>query len=75
VLTGSFLLRLLSFPKYDLIPKSILTGLESKAPAFYKWTNVVLKEKSVNHIYDEEVVAGGAKARFAKLVAEKSAAK
>jgi hypothetical protein len=35
----------------------------------------VVKEKSVNHIYDEEVVAGGTKARFAKLVAEKSAAK
>jgi hypothetical protein len=34
-----------------------------------------VKEKSVNHIYDEEVVAGGTKARFAKLVAENSAAK
>jgi len=70
VQTGSFLLRVLSFPKYDgLLPKSVLTTLESKAPAFWKWANAVIKEKSVTAVWDEKVVAERTQERFAKLAA------
>jgi glutathione S-transferase len=72
VQTGSFLLRVLSFPKYDgLLPKSVLTTLESKAPAFWKWANAVVQEKSVTYIWNEEAVATRNRDRFAKLAAAK----
>ena len=72
--TGSFLLRLLTFPNYGVLPKSVLTSLETEAPAFYKWANAVIKEKSVNHIYDEEGVAEKTKERMAKMAAAAAAA-
>jgi glutathione S-transferase len=59
----------LSFPKYDLLPKSILTTLEDKAPAFWKWANAVVQEKSVNYIWDEKAMAEKMKERMAKLAA------
>jgi len=43
--------------------------LESQAPAFYKWANAVVAEKSVNHIYDEQGVAEKTAARLAKAKA------
>ncbi|PVH75449.1 thioredoxin-like protein [Cadophora sp. DSE1049] len=75
VQTGSFLLRVLHLPKFEepnLLPKSLLTGLESKAPAFWKWANAVVAEKSVNYIFDVEAVAKGTAATIAK---RKAAAK
>jgi len=62
---GSFLLRLLSFPKYGLISPATLTRLEAETPHFYKWANAVVKEDHVNFIYDEPGVASKMKARFA----------
>lgn len=69
---GSFLIRLLSQakPKYaslNLIPTSLLKGLEAEAPNFWKWANAVIKEKSVNYIFDEEAVAKRTSERIAKL--------
>jgi len=70
VQTGSFILRVLSFPKYDgLFPKSLLTTLPEKAPAFWKWANAVVKEESVTYIWDEKSVATRTRDRFAKLAA------
>lgn len=69
VQTGSFVLRLLSFPKYDILPKSILTGFEEKCPNFLKWAKAVVAEDSVNFIWDEEQVASRTKARIAKMAA------
>jgi len=66
VQTGSFLLRLLSFPKYGLLSPEVLTKLESETPKFYAWANATVKEKSVNFIYDEKSVAEKTKARFGK---------
>jgi glutathione S-transferase len=60
----------LGFPKYGIIPQSILTNLEAKAPAFWKWANAVVKEESVTYIWDEKSVAERTKARIAKLNAE-----
>jgi len=70
VLTGSFLLRLLAFHKYDILPKSVPTSLEAKAPAFWKWANAVVKENSVTYIWDEKHVAERTKIRIAKLTAK-----
>ena len=70
VQTGSFLLRLLSFPKYEgPLPKSILKNLETKAPNFWKWANAVVKEESVTYIWDEKTVAERTAARIEKLKA------
>jgi len=66
VQTGSFLLRLLSFPKHGLLGADTLTKLESQAPKFYAWANATIKEHSVNFIYDEKKIAEKTKARFAK---------
>jgi len=64
VQTGSFILRIVDFPKYGLFPASFLSDLESRAPNFYKWANAVVAEKSVNHIWDAEGVATRTKRRF-----------
>jgi len=68
VQTGSFILRVLGFAKYEhlnLLPKSLPTSLEAKAPAFWKWANAVVNEKSVNYIFDEKAVAERTAARLA----------
>ncbi|KAL2060879.1 hypothetical protein VTL71DRAFT_8931 [Oculimacula yallundae] len=74
VQTGSFILRILGLPKYEelnLLPKSILTGLETKTPAFWKWANAVVAEKSVNFIYDDKTIAERTASRIAKMKAAK----
>jgi len=72
-LTGSFILRVIDLPKYEeaaLLPKSLLTSLETKAPAFWKWANAVVGEKSVTYIWDGPSVAKRTAARIAKLAAK-----
>ncbi|KAL3421072.1 glutathione S-transferase domain-containing protein [Phlyctema vagabunda] len=69
VQTGSFVLRLLSFPKYEgLFPANLLKEWEQKTPNFWKWANAVVKEESVNGIWDEKAVAEGTLARFTSKV-------
>ncbi|XXG95163.1 hypothetical protein Hte_001423 [Hypoxylon texense] len=67
VLTGSFVVRLFTLPKYGILPESLLTDLSVKAPNFYRWGQAVSKHPSVLSIYDEEKVAEGTKQRAAKL--------
>ncbi|KAM0328656.1 hypothetical protein ACHAQA_005068 [Verticillium albo-atrum] len=55
VQTGSFILRLFSSANRGLLPKSVITSLAEQAPNFSKWADVVIKTKSVNAIYDEEI--------------------
>ncbi|CZT43466.1 related to glutathione S-transferase [Rhynchosporium secalis] len=72
VQTGSFILRVLGLPKYEelnLLPKSMLAGFETKTPAFWRWANAVVAEKSVNFIFDEKKVAEVTAARIAKMKA------
>jgi len=65
------LIRLLAFPKYEgLAPKSLLTSLEAKAPAFFKWANAASKEKSVTYVFDEKKIAEGNLAKVVKFRAE-----
>ncbi|KAI1092180.1 glutathione S-transferase domain-containing protein [Rostrohypoxylon terebratum] len=67
VLTGSFIVRLFTLPKYGLFPEHILSDLSTKAPNFYKWGQAVSKHPSVLVIYDEKVIAERSKERVAKL--------
>jgi len=75
VLTGSFVLRIVDLAgEEELVPKSILTSLEKKAPAFYKWAAEVTKQNSVTYIWDKKGVVARTKARLAKQAAEAAAA-
>lgn len=65
---GSFVLRLWDFPSYDLLPGTIFKELDEQAPNAVKWIRAVVKEKSVNHIWDAENVARRTKAKFAPKV-------
>lgn len=63
---------MLAFPKYDgLLPASILTTLEAKAPNFWKWANAVVKENSVTYIWDEKVAAEKTLQKLKELAAAK----
>ncbi|TAQ90018.1 hypothetical protein B7494_g1647 [Chlorociboria aeruginascens] len=67
VQTGSFILRILSFPKYEgLLPADTLTALETRAPNFWRWASAVIKDPSVTSIWDEKTVAERTQARLAK---------
>ncbi|KAI1800800.1 thioredoxin-like protein [Daldinia bambusicola] len=67
VLTGSFIIRLFTLPKYGILPAHILTDISAKAPNFYKWGQAVSKHPSVAGIYNEEEIAASTKERLAKL--------
>lgn len=66
MLTGSFLLRILSFsnPEYGLISAN-LTALLEKVPKFKRWAEATVAHESVNFIWNEKVVAERTKAKFA----------
>ncbi|KAI1747168.1 thioredoxin-like protein [Xylaria castorea] len=65
VLTGSFVVRLWTWPKHDVLPKSLIDELSAKAPNFARWAEAVAKHPSVNGIFDEEGTAVRTKQRFA----------
>ncbi|KAL2829435.1 thioredoxin-like protein [Aspergillus cavernicola] len=68
-LTGSFLLRLLSFHKsqYGLLGAELPTLLEKRAPKFYSWAQAVVAQESVNYIWDEEEVGKATAAKVKSL--------
>ncbi|KAL7930241.1 thioredoxin-like protein [Trichoderma chlorosporum] len=69
VLTGSFILRLLSLPKNGVGPESLIKDLPTRTPNFYKWATTVVEHPSVNGIWNEENIVARSKARLAKLKA------
>ncbi|KIY48779.1 putative glutathione S-transferase [Fistulina hepatica ATCC 64428] len=72
VLTGPFLLRLLDFskPSIGLLPQGLATAIAQRIPAFHAWAQRVVKEKSVNYIWDAERAA---KKTNVKIEAKKAA--
>jgi glutathione S-transferase len=57
VLIGPFLLRVTHLPKYeDLVPGFLCKALETRAPRFWRWAQVVIAERSVLAVWDEELV-------------------
>ncbi|KKK12607.1 hypothetical protein P175DRAFT_0508911 [Aspergillus ochraceoroseus IBT 24754] len=65
-LTGSFLLRFLSFekPQYGLLGPQFTASLQKRTPNFYRWASAVVQEESVNYIWNEEKVGNSSAARF-----------
>jgi glutathione S-transferase len=66
VLTGSFVIRLVSLTKAEVYPKELGTSIAERAPNFWKWAQAVAKHPSVTSIYDEDKIISSTKARIAK---------
>ncbi|KAI0905470.1 glutathione S-transferase domain-containing protein [Ustulina deusta] len=66
VLTGSFVIRLWTWPKYGLVPQGVIDQLSVEAPNFARWAEAVAKHPSVSGIFDEEGTALSTKQRLAK---------
>jgi glutathione S-transferase len=66
VLTGSFLVRLLTHVKAGLVSGNFIDDVEEQAPNFYRWAEAVAVHPSVTRIFDEDVAISGAKRRIAK---------
>lgn len=70
-MTGSFILRLYSLPKYGLLPESLLVDLAAKAPNFDRWAKVVVEHPSVKAgIWDEEAIAKRTKTKIERSKAK-----
>ncbi|KAF7585449.1 hypothetical protein BBP40_010897 [Aspergillus hancockii] len=67
VLTGSFLLRILSFHKHGLLSESLPKLLEQQVPRFKRWADATVQQESVNYIWDEKALADALKAKLATL--------
>ncbi|KAI1200679.1 glutathione S-transferase domain-containing protein [Nemania serpens] len=65
VLTGSFVIRLWTWPKYDLVPQVLIDELSAKAPNFSRWAEAVATHPSVSGIFDAEATALRTKQRIA----------
>ena len=68
-MTGSFLLRILSFskPEHGLQSAKLATLLKEKAPRFQRWAEATVAQESVNYIWNEKAVADHTRAKFAVL--------
>jgi glutathione S-transferase len=75
VQTASFILRVLSFPQHGLLPSTLTTSLQEKAPKFWLWASKVVKEEGVTYIWDEKKVAEGTKTRIAAMKEKAAVAK
>jgi hypothetical protein len=69
VLTGSFAIRLKTLTKAEVLPKTLWTTLEERAPNFIKWAEVVSVHPSVTSIYNEREIVESTKAKIAQLKA------
>ncbi|KAF9700671.1 hypothetical protein EKO04_001252 [Ascochyta lentis] len=67
-LTAPFILRIYTFSKHGLLPKSLLEGFEG-LPNFNKWANEVIKQESVTYIWNEEEIIAAMKKRIESLKA------
>jgi glutathione S-transferase len=67
-LTAPFILRVYSFSKNGLLPKSVVEGFE-RLPNFNKWANAVVKEESVTYIWDEAQVIPATKKKIESMKA------
>jgi len=66
VLTGSFVIRLVSLSKAGVYPSKLGSSIAERAPSFWKWAETVAAHPSVTSIYDEEKIIASTKARIAK---------
>jgi glutathione S-transferase len=62
-LTAPFIIRVYAFAKADVLPQSLLSGLEA-LPNFSKWAAEVIKHPSVTYIWNEDAIVAGTKKRI-----------
>ncbi|KAI4645905.1 hypothetical protein J4E93_005483 [Alternaria ventricosa] len=62
-LTAPFIIRTYAMAKHELLPKSVISGLDA-LPNFSKWAAEVNKQESVTYIWDEEAVIDGTRKRI-----------
>lgn len=67
-LTAPFILRVYSFSKNGLLPKSLVEGFES-LPNFNKWANEVIKQESVIYIWNEADVISATRKKIESMKA------
>jgi glutathione S-transferase len=66
VLTGSFVIRLVTLTKAGVYPSKLGSSIAERAPNFWTWAQNVAAHPSVTSIYDEERIISSTKARMAK---------
>jgi len=66
VLTGSFVIRLVTLSKAGLYPSKLSSSIAERAPNFWTWATTVASHPSVTSIFDEENIIASTKARIAK---------
>jgi glutathione S-transferase len=66
VLTGSFVIRLVTLSKAGIYPSNLTSSIAERAPNFWKWAEKVAVHPSVTNIYDEQAIIESTKARIAK---------
>ncbi|KAI9761834.1 MAG: hypothetical protein M4579_000774 [Chaenotheca gracillima] len=76
VQTGSFVLRLMTWPKYEgLFSKKVPERIEKTMPNFYRWATAVQANKSVTALWNEKLVAARTQDRFRPSEKTKAAIK
>lgn len=65
VLTGSFVVRIVSLLKAGVYPAALGKELASKAPNFNRWAQEVARHPSVTSIFDEDFIVKFTKTRIA----------
>lgn len=68
-LTAPFVIRYHTYGEEDVMPKSMLKGLEA-LPNYSKWSKAIRAEDSVTYVFDGPEVVKTTKARIEKLKAE-----
>ncbi|SPO01782.1 related to glutathione transferase omega 1 [Cephalotrichum gorgonifer] len=71
VLTGSFVIRILTWAKHGILPEVFTAKLPERAPGFWKWAEAVAAHPSVRKEFPEERIVTHVKNRLAKAKAEK----
>jgi glutathione S-transferase len=65
-LTGSFVIRLVTFTKSGVYPANIPGALAEQAPKFWAWAEAVAAHPNVRSIFDEKALTEATKSRLAK---------
>ena len=67
-LTAPFVIRYHTYGEADVMPKSLLKGLDA-LPNYSKWSKAVRADDSVTYVYDEPEIVRTTKQRIEKLKA------
>jgi len=72
VLTAPFILRFYTFSRREVLPPSIVSGLDG-LPNFSKWATELIKQESVTSIWNEEDVVSSTLRKVSSIKAQAAA--